>query len=63
VEPGVAHLDGPAVGQLAASTAAGRVLLTHLQMGHDPDETVRSVQARYDGPVQFVWPGSVVEPA
>jgi ribonuclease BN (tRNA processing enzyme) len=63
VEPGVAHLDGPAVGQLAASTAVGRVLLTHLQMGHDPDETVRSVQARYDGPVQFVWPGSVVEPA
>ena len=61
VEPGVPHLDGPAVGALAAGSAAGRVLLTHLQMGHDPDGTVRSVEARYDGPVAFVWPGSVVE--
>lgn len=61
VEPGVPHLDGPAVGSLAAGGAAGRVLLTHLQMGHDPDETVRSVQGRYDGPVEFVWPGSVVD--
>jgi ribonuclease BN (tRNA processing enzyme) len=60
VEPGVPHLDGPAVGSLAAATGAGRVLLTHLQMGHDPDETVRSVEAGYDGPVEFVWPGSVV---
>ncbi|HET7829306.1 MAG TPA: MBL fold metallo-hydrolase [Candidatus Limnocylindrales bacterium] len=61
VEPGVPHLDGPAVGSVAASGAAGRVLLTHIQMGYDPDETVRSVRARYDGSVEFVWPGSVVE--
>src|SRR5690349_7601671 len=60
VEPGVAHLDGPAVGAVAAAGGAGRVLLTHLQMGYDPDETVRSVEARYDGPVAFVWPGTVV---
>ena len=61
VEPGVAHLDGPAVGALAAQARVGRVLLTHLQMGYDPDETVRAVRARYDGPVEFVWPGTVVE--
>ena len=41
----VQHLDGPAVGRLAAATGAGRVLLTHLQMGYDPDETVASVRA------------------
>ena len=61
VADGVPHLDGPAVGALAAANGAGRVLLTHIQMGYDPDETVRSVEARYAGPVAFVWPGSVVE--
>ncbi len=57
----VPHLDGPAVGALAAKVGAGRVLLTHLQMGYDPDETVRSVEALYGGSVAFMWPGSVVE--
>jgi len=61
VPPGVFHLDGPAVGRLAASTGVGRVLLTHLQMGFDPDATVASVRGEYDGPVSFVWPGTRVE--
>jgi ribonuclease BN (tRNA processing enzyme) len=52
------HLDGPAVGELAARTRVGRVLLTHLQMGFDPEETVASVRARYDGPVELVEPGA-----
>jgi ribonuclease BN (tRNA processing enzyme) len=55
--PGAAHLDGPAVGRLAARTAAGRVLLTHLQMGFDEGATIDSVRAAYDGPVTIVWPG------
>lgn len=59
--PGAQHLDGPAVGALAAATHAGRVLLTHLLMGYDPDETVASVRARYDGPVELVWPGARLE--
>ena len=57
VTPGAAHLDGPAVGALAARTRAGRVLLTHLQMGFDEAATIASVQARFDGPVALVWPG------
>jgi ribonuclease BN (tRNA processing enzyme) len=61
VADGVPHLDGPAVGRLAASTGAARVLLTHIQMGYHPDETLPSVQAQYAGPVDFVWPGTVVE--
>jgi ribonuclease BN (tRNA processing enzyme) len=62
VTPGALHLDGPAVGALAARTRAGAVLLTHLQMGHDPDETVDSVRAAgYDGPVAIVEPGTSVE--
>lgn len=58
VAPGANHLDGPAVGELAATSGAGRVLLTHLQMGFDPDATLASVRARYDGPVELVHPGS-----
>ena len=57
VPRGVLHLDGPAIGRLAATSGVARVLLTHLQMGFDPDETVASVRAEYDGPVDFVWPG------
>ena len=51
VTSGAAHLDGPAVGTLAARTGAGRVLLTHLQMGFDERATVDSVRSAYDGPV------------
>ncbi|HXS71419.1 MAG TPA: MBL fold metallo-hydrolase [Patescibacteria group bacterium] len=58
VAAGAMHLDGPAVGELAASSGVGRVLLTHLQMGFDADATVASVRARYDGPVELVHPGS-----
>ena len=58
VQPGAQHLDGPAVGDLATRVAAGRVLLTHLQMGYDRDATVESVRRRYDGgPVELVDPG------
>lgn len=52
-----AHLDGPAVGTLARRTGTARVLLTHLLMGFDEDETVVSVRASFDGPVTFVAPG------
>ena len=51
------HLDAAAVGELAAATRPGGVLLTHLQMGYDPEATLAMVQARYAGPVRFVWPG------
>jgi ribonuclease BN (tRNA processing enzyme) len=61
VPRGVLHLDGPAVGRLAAATSAGHVLLTHLQMGFDPDATLASVRAHFDGPVEFVWPGTRIE--
>lgn len=52
-----AHLDGPAVGELATRTNPGRVLLTHLQMGFDPAATIASVRRLYDGPVDLVEPG------
>jgi ribonuclease BN (tRNA processing enzyme) len=61
IPDGVPHLDGPAVAGIASSAGAGSVLLTHLQMGYDADETVASVRAGYDGPVSFVWPGTILE--
>jgi ribonuclease BN (tRNA processing enzyme) len=55
---GAGHLDGPVVGDLARRTGAGRVLLTHLQMGYHRGATVDSVRARFDGgPVELVDPG------
>ncbi len=55
---GAWHLDGPEVGDLARRTRAGRVLLTHIQMGFDRRATIDSVTARYDGgTVELVDPG------
>jgi ribonuclease BN (tRNA processing enzyme) len=61
VPSGVQHLDGPAVGRLASAASPGSLLLTHLLAGHDPEATVRSVSAFYDGPVSIVWPGERLE--
>ena len=58
VPPGAEHLDGPTVGALARRTGVAVVLLTHLQMGFDPDETIASVRAAFDGPVSLVEPGT-----
>lgn len=57
VPEGAQHLDAPAVGDLAAATLPGEVLLTHLQMGFDPEETAIRVNERHGGPIRFVWPG------
>ena len=57
VPPEAAHLDGPSVGKLARRTGAARVLLTHLLMRFDPDETIASVRDSFDGPVELVEPG------
>ena len=57
VPPGGLHLDAAAVASLARASDAGRVLLTHLQMGFDPAATVEMVKAGYGGPVELVRPG------
>ncbi len=57
VPVGDLHLDGPAVGALAAATRPARVLLTHLQMGHDPAATLDAVRAAFDGAVALVADG------
>jgi ribonuclease BN (tRNA processing enzyme) len=61
VPPGALHLDGPAIGGLAAEAHAGRVLLTHIQMGYDPEAAIAAVRSRFAGPVDLVTPGLVSE--
>lgn len=60
VPPGVMHLDGRDVGRIGREAGAGRLLLTHLLMGFDPDATVAAARAEFHGPIEFVWPGSRV---
>jgi ribonuclease BN (tRNA processing enzyme) len=59
VAAGALHLDGPAIGRLAAATNPSRVLLTHIQMGFDRTETVAAVRASFRGDVEIVDPGYV----
>ena len=61
VPEGAMHLDAPAIAALAERTRPERVLLTHLQMGFDPGQAARGVRERFNGQVEFIWPGSVVE--
>ncbi len=58
VPPGALHLNADVVGDLAATSGAGRVLLTHLQMGNDAAATIEAVSARFPGPVELMEPGS-----
>jgi ribonuclease BN (tRNA processing enzyme) len=59
VPEGALHLDGPAVGRLAAATQPSRVLLTHIQMAFDRAATVEAVRAAFPGGVELVDPGYV----
>jgi ribonuclease BN (tRNA processing enzyme) len=60
VPPGALHLDAPAIAELVRWTRPGRVLLTHIQMGFDPEAAIRVVAAATDAPVTRVEPGDVV---
>ena len=57
VPTGAQHLDGPAVGRLAAAAQPSRVLLTHLQMGFEPAATIASVRGAFEGRVEMVRVG------
>ena len=57
VPAGAFHLDAPAIAGLVRETRPGRVLLTHLQMGFDPEATIRRVAEATTAPVHFVEPG------
>jgi ribonuclease BN (tRNA processing enzyme) len=59
VAPGAFHLDAPSIAELATATRPARVLLTHLQMGFDPADTLAAFRSGSDIPVELVDPGAV----
>jgi ribonuclease BN (tRNA processing enzyme) len=61
VPAGALHLDAPAIARLVRATRPGRVLLTHLQMGFDPEAAVRIVADATDARVTLVEPGDTIE--
>ena len=61
VPDGASHLDGPAVGALAAATGAGTGPPDPPAHGPRPGRGGRSVRARFPGPVELVAPGFEAE--
>jgi ribonuclease BN (tRNA processing enzyme) len=61
VPPGVLHLDGSAVGRVAAAGGASRILLTHVLGGVDLETALAAVAAESAAPARFVWPGDQLE--
>jgi ribonuclease BN (tRNA processing enzyme) len=57
VPDGALHLDAPAIARLVDTTRPGNVLLTHLQMGFDPEAAVQRVAEATTAPVHLVEPG------
>lgn len=53
-EGSVQHLSGRQAGRAAAKAGVGRLLLTHIQPGVDPDRQVADARARFAGPVEAV---------
>jgi ribonuclease BN (tRNA processing enzyme) len=49
-------------GAVAREAGAGRLVLTHLWPGTDPDEAVRAAAASYPGEIAVACPGLVAEP-
>lgn len=57
VPAGASHLDAPAVVGLVQRRQPSRVLLTHIQIGHDRGAALAAVEADTDLPARFVAPG------
>jgi ribonuclease BN (tRNA processing enzyme) len=57
VAPGSEHLNAADVGRVAASSGAGRVLLTHVLMGHGRDATAAAARELAGVDVSLVDPG------
>lgn len=60
VPAGVPHLNADAAGALARRAAAGRLLLTHCQGGHDRDAALARARDAFGGPVDWARPGERV---
>lgn len=57
VAPGAQHLDARMAAGIAARAGAGRLLLTHIQMGFDRAAAVETARTEFGGQVDLVDPG------
>jgi ribonuclease BN (tRNA processing enzyme) len=57
VPPGVNHLDAPTIAAFVRTLDLRQVLLTHLQMGFEPERAVATVAAATSAAVDLVRPG------
>ena len=57
VPPGAMHLDAPAIIELVGATRPGRVIVTHVQMGHDAGDVAAALRKRHAAPVLIAEPG------
>lgn len=53
------HMTATDAGMHAAKAGVGRLVLTHLHPGTDPDESLRSAREVFRGPVAVARPGAV----
>ena len=57
VPPGAMHLDEPAIAGLIARARPSRVIVTHIQMGHDAEATATALRKDFPGDVVVAEPG------
>ena len=57
VPHGMLHLDAATVGRLAAESGAGRLIVAHVRMGCDLDETLETARDAFAGPTSMARPG------
>lgn len=57
VPEGLPHLDAATAGAMARRAGAGRLLLTHMQPGHDPGRALAVAGEAFGGPVEWARPG------
>lgn len=53
------HLSGRQAGAYAAALGVGRLVLTHLAPGVDPDAQLREAAGAYGGPIDLAAPGAL----
>ncbi len=53
--------DAGAAARQATGAGVGRLMLTHLWPGNDPDLAVQAAAAEYSGPLDLAQPGLVIE--
>jgi ribonuclease BN (tRNA processing enzyme) len=57
VPDGMQHLDAPTVGQLAAETGVGQLIIAHVRMGYDLQATQEAARGAFGGPTAVARPG------